>query len=147
MANLRAFREALVLIVNNDAAISAITGRAAGNDSENIVGYANIGTLKNVGIGFQVISAPQTGQNKEQRLVRVRFECFGFSMDEANALSGRLTEDPPAGLLIAPNFLARGVDAAPMEWPETEADNTAIVTDGRQEHRVECECVFEVEVA
>lgn len=147
MASLKPFRDALVAIANNDATIAGITGRGPGADVRNMVAQGSVGSLQNVGIGFFVVSSPQTGQNGEQRRVRVQFACYGRDMDEAEALAGRLTADPPGGMLIQPNFLAEGVDAAPLSWDETDTDDTEIETDGRQEMRVMCEAVFEVKIS
>ena len=142
MGSLKKFRDALVTIANADTVIGAITGRSSGN----MVVQGNIGELNNVGIGYFIVSSPQTGQNGEQRMVRVQFACYGHNMDDAEALAAQLTTDPPGGMLVQSKFLAAGVDAAPWLWEETDTDDTEIETDGRQEMRVMCEAVFEVEI-
>lgn len=147
MASLKSFRDALVAIADLDAVISAITGRGPLAGARNLVVQGNIGALQNVGIGYHIVSSPQTGQNGEQRLVRVQFACYGRDMTEAEALAARLTEDPPSGMLIHSKLLAQGVDAVPLVWEQTDTDDTEIETDGRQEIRVMSEAVFEVKIS
>lgn len=142
MGSLKKFRDALVSIADADTVIQGITTRTSGN----MVVQGNIGELSNVGIGYFIVSSPQTGQNGEQRMVRVQFACYGRNMDEAEALAAQLTTDPPSGMLVHSKFLAAGVDAAPWLWEETDTDDTEIESDGRQEMRVMCEAVFEVKI-
>jgi len=143
MASLRSFREALVTIANADATVVGVTGRP----DHNMVVWGSIHQLENQGYGYKIVDSPQTGQNGEQRLVRVQFDCFGKNMDEAEALAGRLQDEGPTGMLIHANFFAEGVDAVPIVWEETDTDVTDIVTDGRKEMRVMAVGVFEVKIS
>lgn len=100
-------KRALVAILDTDATIVALCGRANGN-----VGRGNLESAAAVpGVFFQLIGFGQVGEEKDARDGIVQFTFVAPDDDVADDLKLRVEQ-----LLTAPAFYAQGLDAAPILW-------------------------------
>ena len=104
-------KRAIVAIVDTDATIASLTGRASGNIAQ---GFLEVRTAPPV-ILFQCIGFIQVGEDRDAREGTVQFTIVTDDDDIGGQILKRLED-----ILTAPNLYTAGIDAAPMLWQDRD---------------------------
>jgi hypothetical protein len=105
-----AINDAIVLVLDTNAAIVALTGRVNGN----VIPFDDLGDAVIAGIEYSVISIVQIGGIGDTRRALITFTASAELKADANALLDAVERN-----LTCPAMLAVGLDAYPQEFSRT----------------------------
>jgi hypothetical protein len=117
-------RQATVAIVNADAGVQALTGRA----TENCVAWDRVAEAVRPVIAYHIVLLGQQGESGDGRDGTVQFTAIADGND-ADALTNELLHAVELAY-TAPALLAQGVDGAPMLLDRRAGDSDTDGEDG-----------------